>query len=219
MKPITLKARDGVIIHGYLILPVGIRSKNLPMVLNVHGGRWNRDFLGFNPEAQFFANRGYAFLQVNFRGSSGYGKKFLNAGNKEWGGKMHHDLIDLVNWAIKEGLADPNRIVIYGYPPYWEPFKKLLNEKVGNLETEKEFLKSQSPLFKVHNIKIPLLIAHGANNPRVKKFESKQIVNALKSQNIPYEYLLFPDERHGLVNPENRLKFYAKVEEFLSKYL
>lgn len=256
IKPISLSSRDGLTLHGYLTLPLGIEAKNLPMILNVHGGPWGRDIWGYDPEAQWFANRGYACLQINFRGSVGYGKKFLNAGNREWGRKMHDDLIDAVKWAIKEEIADPKRIAIYGssyggyaalvgaaftpdvfkcaaeacgpgnlitffesLSPYWEPMSKLLYNRIGNLDTEKEFLKSRSPLFKADKIKIPMLIAQGANDPRCKQSESEQIVSALRSKNIPVEYILFPDEGHGFVNPDNRLKFYAAVEIFLSRHL
>jgi len=114
MKPIEYTSRDGLKIHGYLTTPVGVPARNLPMVLFVHGGPWARDNWGYNPVHQWLANRGYAVLSVNFRGSTGYGKKFLNAGNREWAGKMHDDLIDGVNWAIKQGIADPKRIAIMG---------------------------------------------------------------------------------------------------------
>jgi len=114
MKPIIIKSRDGFDLHGYLTLPSGVASKNLPLVLFVHGGPWGRDTWGYNSYAQWFANRGYACLQVNFRASTGYGKKFLNAGNKQWGLKMHDDLIDAVDWAIQAGYADSRRIAIMG---------------------------------------------------------------------------------------------------------
>lgn len=114
VQPVVITSRDGLELHGYLTLPVGVKAKKLPMVLLVHGGPWYRDRWGFNPESQWFANRGYACLQVNFRGSTGYGKKFLNAGNKEWGLKMQDDLTDAVNWAVKKGYADPKRVAIYG---------------------------------------------------------------------------------------------------------
>lgn len=114
MKAVVIPARDGLKLNSYLTLPAGVPAKNLPMVLFVHGGPWARDNWGYNPYAQWFANRGYACLQVNFRGSTGYGKKFLNAGNKEWGLKMHDDLIDAVDWAIAQGYADPKRVAIYG---------------------------------------------------------------------------------------------------------
>ncbi|MBE3560624.1 MAG: S9 family peptidase [Ktedonobacteraceae bacterium] len=256
MQPVTFTARDGLTIHGYLTLPAGEQQTNLPMVLNVHGGPWARNTWGYNPEAQWFANRGYACLQINFRGSTGYGKDFLNAGNKEWGRNMHNDLVDGVNWAIQQGIADPRRVAIYGgsyggyaalvgatftpdlfccavdivgpsnlitliktIPPYWSTFLATFHKRVGNPDTEEEFLKSRSPLFKVDQIKIPMLIAQGANDPRVKQAESEQIVEAMKSKGINYEYMLFPDEGHGFAKPENRLKFYAAAEKFLAQYL
>jgi dipeptidyl aminopeptidase/acylaminoacyl peptidase len=256
MKPISFKARDGLTVHGYLTLPVGVEPKNLPMVLNVHGGPWYRDRWGYNSEAQWLANRGYACLQVNFRSSTGYGKEFLNAGDREWGAKSHYDLIDGVNWAIEQGYADTERVAIYGgsfggyaalagaaftpdvfacavdafgpsnlitliksIPPYWTPLLNVFNKRIGNVETEQEFLKSRSPLFKADQIRIPLLIAQGANDPRVKQAESEQIVNALREKGKPVEYMLFDDEGHGFARPENRLKFYAATEAFLAKHI
>ena len=256
MNPISFNSRDGLTIHGYITYPKGENRKKLPVVLNVHGGPWVRDTWGFDPESQWLADRGYACVQVNYRGSSGYGKKFLNAGNKEWGGKMHDDLVDTVDWLIKQGIAEPDKICIYGgsyggyaalvgatftpdvfscavsivgpsnlitfidtIPPYWSTFRSIMYKKVGNPETEEEFLKSRSPLFKVQNIKIPMLIAQGANDPRVNQDESEQIVSEMKRRNIEHEYLLFPDEGHGFAKPENRLKFYEAAEKFLAKHL
>ena len=256
MQAISFTSRDGLTIHGYLTLPPGQGKTNLPMVLNVHGGPQARDSWGYNPEAQWLANRGYACLQVNYRGSTGYGKAFQNAGNKEWGRKMHDDLVDAVAWAVKEGIADPKKVAIYGgsyggyaalvgatftpdlfccavdivgpsnlitlirsIPPYWSTFLASFYRRVGNPDTEEEFLKSRSPLFKVDQIKVPLLIAQGANDPRVKQAESEQIVEAMRSRGIDYEYLLFPDEGHGFAKPENRLKFYAAAEKFLARHL
>ncbi len=256
MEPVSFTSRDGLTIHGYITYPVGKGRRNLPMVLNVHGGPYYRDSWGYNPEAQWFANRGYVCLQVNFRGSTGYGKNFINAGDKEWGGKMHNDLVDAVNWAIEQGIADPKRVAIYGgsyggyaalvgatftpdlfccavdivgpsnlitwittLPPYWSAMLALLYKRIGNPDTEEEFLNSRSPLFKVDQIKIPMLIAQGANDPRVPQAESEQIVEALKEKGIEYEYMLFPDEGHGFAKPGNRLKFYAAAEKFLAKYL
>jgi dipeptidyl aminopeptidase/acylaminoacyl peptidase len=114
MQPVSFKAGDGLTIHGYLTAPVGVPRRNLPLVLVVHGGPWARDNWGYDPEAQLLANRGYAVLQVNYRGSTGYGKAFYNAAVKEWAGKMHSDLIDGVRWTIKEGIADSARVAIYG---------------------------------------------------------------------------------------------------------
>jgi dipeptidyl aminopeptidase/acylaminoacyl peptidase len=256
MQPISYQAQDGLTIHGYLTTPVGITAQNLPTVLLVHGGPWARDTWGYDPQAQWLANRGYAVLQVNFRGSTGYGKAFVNAGNREWAGKMHDDLIDAVNWLVQQGISDPQKIAIMGgsyggyatlvgltftpdvfacgvdivgpsnlitlmqsIPPYWEPLKANFYYRVGNLETEEEFLKSRSPLFFVDRITKPLLIAQGANDPRVKQAESEQIVEAMQKANKPVKYALYTDEGHGFARPENRLHFYAIAEEFLSKYL
>ena len=114
MKPIEYQSRDGLTIHGYLTLPKGRDPKNLPVVVNPHGGPWARDDWEFNPEVQFLANRGYAVLQMNFRGSTGYGRKFLEASFKQWGGTMQDDITDGVNWVIQQGIADPKRVAIYG---------------------------------------------------------------------------------------------------------
>lgn len=257
MQPISFKARDGLTIHGYLTLPVGRAAKNLPTVLFVHGGPWGRDAWGLNNSVQWLANRGYAVLQVNFRGSTGYGKAFLNAGDGEWAGKMHDDLIDGKAWAIGQGYADPKKICIMGgsyggyatlvgvtftpdeftcgvdivgpsnlvtllhnIPPYWVPIRSLLTKRVGgDPKKDEEFLKARSPLFKAHQITVPLLIAQGANDPRVKQVESDQIVEAMRKNNLPVEYLLFPDEGHGFARPENRLKFHAAAEQFLARWL
>jgi len=113
MDPISFTASDGLEIHGYLSLPENV-DQPMPLVLYVHGGPWTRDVWGFNATAQWLANRGYACLQVNFRGSTGYGKSFLNAGDREWGGRMQDDLSDAVHWAIEEGIADPDRVAIFG---------------------------------------------------------------------------------------------------------
>jgi dipeptidyl aminopeptidase/acylaminoacyl peptidase len=255
MEPIAYTARDGLTIHGYLTKPIGV-STPVPTVLLVHGGPWGRDTWGYDPEAQWLANRGYAVLQINFRGSAGYGKAFLNAGNREWATKMHDDLLDGVNWLVETGISQQDKIAIMGgsyggyaalvgvtftpdvfacavdivgpsnlitllqtIPPYWEPIKAIFYHRVGNLETEPEFLKSRSPLFFVDRIQKPLLIAQGANDPRVKVSESEQIVNAMKQAGKPVEYVLYEDEGHGFARPENRLHFYAIAEEFLAKYL
>lgn len=256
MEPISYEARDGLTIHSYLTTPVGIPTQNLPTVLLVHGGPWARDTWGFSPTAQWLANRGYAVLQVNFRGSTGYGKAFLNAGNREWAAKMHDDLIDAVNWLVEQGISDPQKIAIMGgsyggyatlvgltftpevfaagvdivgpsnlitligtIPPYWEPMRAALYHRIGNLETEEEFLKSRSPLFFADRIQKPLLIGQGANDPRVKQSESDQIVNAMQQAGLPVQYALYTDEGHGFARPENRLHFFAIAEEFLAKYL
>jgi len=265
MHPVVIKSRDGLDLVSYLSLPLDALmnenkqfEKPLPMVLLVHGGPWVRSTWGYDPQHQWFANRGYAVLDVNYRGSTGFGKTFVNAGNKEWGAKMHDDLIDGVNWAIGEGIADAKRVAIYGgsyggyaalvgmtftpdvfacgvsivgpsslvtllnsLPPYWEPAVQMFVNRVGDHRTEegRDFLLSRSPLTHVDQIRHPLLIGQGANDPRVKKEESDQIVKAMQEKNIPVTYVVFPDEGHGFARPENRLAFSAVVEAFLAEQL
>ncbi|MGI8684560.1 MAG: S9 family peptidase [Acidimicrobiales bacterium] len=255
-EPFSFTARDGLEIAGYLTFPAGSDRRDLPTVLNVHGGPWARDEWGFNPEAQWLANRGYLAVQVNFRGSTGYGKDFLGAGDREWAGKMHDDLVDAVSWVVDRGFADPSRVAIYGgsyggyaalvgatftpdlfrcavdivgpsslqtliesIPPYWAPMIAQFHTRVGNPDTEPEFLWSRSPLSRVDAVQIPLLIAQGANDPRVKQAESEQFVAALREKGIDHQYLLFEDEGHGFAKPENRLRFYAAAEQFLARHL
>ena len=256
MQPIQYTSRDGLIIHGYLTLPRELPSKDLPVVINPHGGPWARDYWGYNPEVQFLANRGYAVLQMNFRGSTGYGRKFWELGFKEWGRKMQDDITDGVNWLTEKGIADPDRIGIYGgsyggyaalaglaftpdlyacgvdyvgvsnilswfeaIPLYWEPLRDMFYEMVGDPEKEMELLKAASPLFHVDNIKVPLFIAQGANDPRVPKAESDQMVEALKVRGIEVPYMVKENEGHGFANEENRFDFYRAMEKFLGKYL
>ncbi len=255
MQPITFQARDHMTLYGYLTLPAGREPRRLPTILLVHGGPWTRDSWGLQPTVQWLANRGYAVLQINYRGSTGYGKAYLNAGNREWANKMHTDLLDGKEWLVRQGYADPQKVAIFGgsyggyatlvgltftpdafccgvdivgpsnlftllktLPPYWGPLKAIMDLRVGKLD-EVEFLKSRSPLFKADQIKKPLLIAQGANDPRVKQAESDQIVAAMREKKLPVEYLLFNDEGHGFARPENRLKFYAAAENFLAQYL
>jgi dipeptidyl aminopeptidase/acylaminoacyl peptidase len=256
MEPFSFTARDGLTIHGYVTFPVGGARSGLPAVLNVHGGPQARDVWGFDAETQWLANRGYLSVQVNYRGSTGYGKSFVAAGDREWGAKMHDDLLDAVAYVVSAGWADPSRVAIYGgsyggyaalvgaaftpdafrcavdivgpsnlktlletIPPYWAPMRAQLYKRVGNPETDADFLWSRSPLSRAADIRIPLLIAQGANDPRVKQAESEQIVAALEAAGIDHEYMLFPDEGHGFAKPENRLKFYAAAERFLAKHL
>ena len=256
MEPFSFTARDGLTIHGYASFPPDTERAGLPTVLNVHGGPWHRDTWGFRPEAQWLANRGYLCLQVNYRGSTGYGKGFVNAGDREWGAKMQDDLTDTVAYAVEQGWADPKRVAIYGgsyggyaalvgatftpevyccavdivgpsslktlidnIPPYWAPQLAQLIRRVGDPEKDTEFLWSRSPLSRAEKVAIPLLIAQGANDPRVKQAESEQIVAAMEAAGIDHEYMLFPDEGHGFAKPENRMIFYAAAEKFLARHL
>ena len=258
MKPIVYKSRDGFDIHGYLTVPKGVKEKNLPVLCMVHGGPWSRDEWGYDPYSQFFANRGYAVFQMNFRGSSGYGKAFLNAGNKQWGDAMQNDITDGVEYLVKKGIADPKQIAIFGgsyggyatlaglaftpdlyaagisyvgpsniitllnsIPPYWAVLKTLFNERVGDPSKpeDAERLKRQSPLFSAEKIKAPLLVVQGANDPRVKKAESDQIVVALRDLGRDVEYIVAPDEGHGFAGVDNRTAFSVAAEKFLAKHL
>ncbi|HTX00484.1 MAG TPA: S9 family peptidase [Acidimicrobiales bacterium] len=256
MEPFVLTSRDGLELHGYATFPLDGPRQGCPTVLDVHGGPWARDSWGFQPEVQWLANRGYLCLQVNFRGSTGYGKSFLNAGDREWGAKMHDDLLDTLAYAVGQGWTDPAKVAIFGgsyggyaalvgaaftpevfccavdvvgpsnlitlietIPPYWAPLIAQFHRRVGNPETDRDFLWSRSPLSRAEDITIPLLIAQGANDPRVKQAESEQIVAALDKAGIAHEYLLFPDEGHGFAKPENRLRFFAAAEAFFAEHL
>ena len=256
VKPVEYKSRDGLTIHGYLTLPKGIEAKNLPVVINPHGGPWARDSWGYNGETQFLANRGYAVLQMNFRGSTGYGKEFWLKGAKEWGKKMQDDITDGVQWLITEGIADPKRVAIYGgsyggyatlagvafspdlyccavdyvgvsnmftfmktIPPYWEPYKAMFYELVGDPVKDSALLAEVSPAFHADKIKAPLFIAQGANDPRVNKAESDQMVEALKKRGIEVEYMVKDDEGHGFANEKNSIDFYKAMESFFARHL
>jgi dipeptidyl aminopeptidase/acylaminoacyl peptidase len=261
----VVKSRDGLDLLCYLSLPPGTDPDNdgrpnqpVPMVLDVHGGPWARDSWGLNSYHQWLANRGYAVLSVNYRGSTGFGKEFINAANGEWAGKMHDDLVDAVQWAIDEKIALPDKVATMGgsyggyatlvgltftpelfacgvdivgpsslvtllqhVPPYWMPFMPVMKVRVGDVDTEEgraELLK-RSPLTRVDKIQRPLLIAQGANDPRVTQLEADQIVAAMKEKNIPVTYVLYPDEGHGFARPENSKSFNAVTEAFLAEQL
>jgi dipeptidyl aminopeptidase/acylaminoacyl peptidase len=258
MKAIRYKSSDGLEIPAYLTLPKGVAPTGLATIVMPHGGPWARDSWGFGNLSQFLANRGYAVLQPNFRGSVGFGKKFLNAGNKEWGDRMQDDITWGVKHLVAQGIADPKRIGIMGgsyggyatlagvaftpdvyaaavsivgpsnlitlldsIPPYWEAGRIMFYERMGNPTTAlgKRQLERQSPLFSANKIKTPLLVAQGANDPRVKKAESEQIVIALRDRGFPVEYLLAPDEGHGFARPVNNMALFASAEAFFAKHL
>lgn len=258
MKPMSYLSRDGLLIHAYLTLPKGVDPYNLPLIALPHGGPWVRDTWSYDGEVQLLANRGYAVLQMNYRGSTGYGKKFMNAGNKQWGDAMQNDITDGVSFLIKQGIVDPKRVGIFGgsyggyatlaglaftpdlyaagisyvgpsnlitllksFPPYWVTDKGRMNEMVGDPDNPEDLsrLKRQSPLFSARNITAPLLVVQGANDPRVKKAESDQIVIALRTLGRDVEYIVAPDEGHGFLNGENRIAFAVAMEKFLSKHL
>jgi len=263
MHGVVIPTRDGLELVSYLTLPVesdpdqdGQPASPVPLVMLVHGGPWGRDTFGYQGTVQWLANRGYGVLQVNFRSSTGFGKDFLNAGNEEWAGAMHNDLLDAKKWAVEQGITHADKVAIMGgsyggyatlvgltftpdefscgvdivgpsnlttllesIPPYWESGKKLFGRAIGDPETEagRSLLKERSPLTRVDQINKPLLIGQGANDPRVKQAESDQIVDAMKSRDIPVTYVLYPDEGHGFQKPENNLSFFAVAEAFLAE--
>jgi len=257
MKPISYTSRDGLTINGYLTLPLGVEAKDLPVVINPHGGPWARDTWGYNPEVQLLANRGYAVLQMNFRGSTGYGKEFWEISFKQWGQTMQDDITDGVHWLIEQGIADPDRIAIYGgsyggyatlagitktpdlyaaaidyvgvsnlftfmetIPPYWEPYKKMLYEMVGDPKTKDSIMmRENSPVFHTDKIKATLFVAQGANDPRVVQDESDQMVEAIEKNGVQVQYMLKENEGHGFRNEENRFDFYKAMTDFLDKNL
>jgi dipeptidyl aminopeptidase/acylaminoacyl peptidase len=257
MDSVVIKARDGLEMPCYVTKPLNATGA-VPLVVLVHGGPWARDDWGYDAEAQWLSNRGYAVLQVNFRSSTGFGKSFTSKGNLEWGRKMHEDLLDAVQWAVKEGIADPAKVAIYGgsyggyaalwgatqsadvfkcavdivgpsnletllasFPAYWASFMEIAYRQVGDPRTDdgRALLKERSPLTHVDKIKIPVLIAQGEKDPRVKLAESEQIVAAMKEKGLPYIYMLFKDEGHGFARPENKFAFYALAERFLAEHL
>ena len=254
MESLDLKARDGRRLPAYLTrTPISARSGPQPLVLLVHGGPQARDYWGFNPIHQLLANRGYHVLSVNYRGSTGFGKDHLLAGEGEWYARMQDDLVDAVRWAVDERIADPDRLVIMGasyggyaalagltrdpdlfaaaiaevgpsnlrtllesIPPYWESGRTILERMIG---VGKVDLDAISPIQHVDRIERPLLLGHGANDPRVKLTESETIAAAMAERQLPIDFVVFPDEGHGLANPSNALAMYALVEAFLSQHV
>lgn len=259
MHPVCYTTRDGLQIEAYLTLPDGLTpdtAKQLPIVVNPHGGPWARDCWGYSSEVQFLSNRGYAVFQMNFRGSTGYGRHFLEASYKQWGLKMQDDITDGVKWLIEKGIANPNRIAIYGgsyggyatlagltftpdlyacgidyvgvsnlftfmqtIPPYWRPMLEMMYEQVGHPEHDADQLAATSPALHADKIKVPLFVAQGANDPRVNKAESDQMVEALRQRGVVVEYMVKDNEGHGFHNQENRFDFYRAMERFLKAHL
>ena len=260
MNPVTFTTRDGLLIEAYLSLPPGVElnaiDAPLPVIVNPHGGPWTRDDWGFSSEVQFLCSRGYAVFQLNFRGSTGYGREFLEKSYKQWGLAMQDDITDGVHWLIDSGIADPKRIAIYGasyggyatlagvcftpdlyccaidyvgvsnlltflqtIPPYWRSMLEMMYEQVGHPERDRAQLEATSPALNANAIRCPLFIAQGANDPRVNKDESDQMVAALRSRGVEVEYMVKDNEGHGFANQENRFDFYRAVERFLQTHV
>lgn len=256
VKMVSFPAKDGLLLRGYLTLPAGVEPKNLPMVVTVHDGPWARDGFLFSNEAQWLANRGYAVLQVNYRGSVGFGKAHMQAGDREWGGKMLEDLVEAKQWAVAEGFADAQRVGVYGagyggyavlsalafmphefacgidlfgpsnlstfvksIPERFRLIRTMFERRVGNPDSESEFLKSRSPLFRADRIRKPLLIAQGALDSRSPSEETQALVTAVKKGGGVVEVIVFEDEANGFSTAANALKFYGTCERFLAKHL
>ncbi len=256
-KPVSYQARDGLTLHGYLTLPAGRAAKGLPLIIHPHGGPYGiRDDWGFNPEVQFYANRGFAVLQVNYRGSGGYGHWFEAAGFKKWGLEMQDDLTDGVKWAIAEGIADPALIVISGasyggyatmaglvYTPELYiaginyvgvvniedlipkaiPARRMhwMHTRLGDLAKaeDRERIRATSPVHFADRVRVPLLMAYGRNDPRVRIHHAYDIERALKRANVPYKLMVERDEGHGFRDEEKRIAFYKEVDAFLKQYV
>lgn len=270
MLPVTYTTSDHLTIEAYLSLPATPKpAAGWPLVVIPHGGPWARNSWGYNSEVQFLCSRGYAVFQMNFRGSTGYGRRHLEASYKQWGLKMQDDITEGIHWLIGGGadhqalpadapppLVDPRRIAIYGgsyggyaalagicftpqlyrcavdyvgvsnlltfmdtIPPYWRPMLAMMHEQVGHPVDDRRQLEATSPALHADRIKCPLFIAQGANDPRVNRAESDQMVQALRDRGIDVEYMVKDNEGHGFQCQENRYDFYRAMERFFAKHL
>jgi dipeptidyl aminopeptidase/acylaminoacyl peptidase len=258
-SPIQFTSRDGLTLHGYLTLPAGAQPRQLPTVLYVHGGPWARDYwAGGDPMPYFLANRGYAVLQVNYRGSSGYGRAFQDAARGEFAAKMHDDLIDGVDHLVAQGITDPNKTAIMGAsyggyatlvgmtftperfscgvslvgmsdlasllantPPYWELGKPWWVRFVGDPVNARDraVMESKSPLYRAKDVRGPVLLLHGVNDPRVKLDQSTRMADALKAAGKEVELVVYKSAGHGFQKWNDKLSYYRHTEDFLSRCL
>ncbi len=266
MHPLELKSSDGKTLVSYLTLPPGSDpdgdgrpDEAVPMLLWVHGGPWARDSYGYDTIHQWMANRGYAVLSVNYRGSTGFGKDFTNAAVGEFAGKMHTDLTDAVDWAVAEGIAQEDKVAIGGgsyggyatligvtftpdkfacgvdivgpsslatliesFPEYWKPFLAGTWFRYVGDPSDPEAraaMIERSAISRIDDIRVPLLVGQGGNDPRVTKPEADTLVAAMQAKDLPVTYINYPDEGHGFQKPENRLSFFAAMEGFLGECL
>ncbi len=253
---VRFKSFDGIEIPSLLYKPHQANGIKVPALVEVHGGPGGQSRIGYDPLIQFLVNHGYAVLQVNNRGSSGYGKTFYRADDRKHG---REDLMDCVKgkeYLASTGFVDPGRIGIMGgsyggymvlaalafqpdaflvgvdifgvanwvrtlrsIPPWWTAFRDALYAELGNPETDEEYLRGISPLFHASNIKKPLIVLQGANDPRVLKVESDEIVEAVRKNGVPVDYIVFDDEGHGFTKKVNRVKGYQAILDFLAKHL
>jgi len=258
LDPVSLVASDGLNLHGYLATPAIAEPGPLPTVLLVHGGPWSRDTWAFDTMTQFLANRGYAVLRVNYRGSEGYGRKHRDAAVGEFAGAMHQDLIDAVNWAVENKITDPDHVAIMGgsyggyaalvgmtmtpgvfacavdvvgvtdlaslledVPPYWETYLPLWHKFVGDPSNpvDRADMDKRSPINYAARADGPILIIHGANDPRVRLDQSDRMVRALEDAGKPVEYHVIKKEGHGFGHWKNQLSYLRKSEDFLADCL
>ena len=257
VKPVVYTARDGLEIHGYLTLPSGVPAKNLPTIMSIHGGPWSRDDWGYSSVIQWLANRGYAVFQVNYRGSTGFGKNHLNAGIGQWGvGSMQNDVSDAVAWIVARGIADPKRVAITGYsyggyatlagvtftpdlyacavvgsgisnvktffetlPPWWGPIRTRWIRRIGVDLNNEETVRRISPYYHAAQIKAPVLIFHGMNDPRVKFAEAEQILKVLRDLKRDVQLIAFPEGGHGSWGGADAMEELGRTEAFLAKHL
>ena len=257
LDTLTVRARDGRPIPCYLALPPGVPPRNLPLVVIPHGGPWFRNHWAWDPEVQLLANRGYAVIEPQFRGSAGFGLDHLLAAKHEFGpGKVFTDLVDAADALVARGIVDGKRVGIMGgsfggysalgalafapgkfacavdvvgpsdlatlfrtFPPYWGPRKQRWINWMGDVENDDALNRRLSPLYHAEKMRAPLLIAHGANDPRVKLAASEAIAKALRDRGVTVDFIVYPDEGHGFGRAENNLDFYGRVEEFLARHL
>jgi dipeptidyl aminopeptidase/acylaminoacyl peptidase len=255
IEAVGYPARDGLQIPAYLTRPLGRGEKGLPLVVMPHGGPFMRDKGEYDPWVQFLANRGYVVLQPNFRGSTGYGRAYVDAASGEFGRKMQDDVDDGVAWLVRRGLVDPKRICIMGAsyggyaamwaaarnsdiyrcaisfagisdirpmlrydPAGWVPRRyyrdwrdRIRGDSAINLE-------SVSPLAHAGNIRIPMLIAHGEDDKRVPPSQSRRLHEALERAGRAHEYVIYPEEGHGLSKTEHAVDFLKRLDSFLATH-
>ncbi|MEJ8280876.1 S9 family peptidase [Pseudonocardia spirodelae] len=258
-EAVTVTARDGLEMLAYLTLPAGVAPEGLPLILMPHGGPWARDWWGLDPGVQLWANRGYAVLQPQFRGSSGFGRAHMEAAIGEFAGAMHDDLVDAVDWAVARGIADPERVAMFGgsYGGYatlvgaaFTPDRFAaavsyvgISNLANFMRTVPEFAKpgltgnwyryvgdpadpaqeadmlARSPITRAGDIRTPLMVVQGANDVRVVRAESDNLVAALRGRGVDVEYLVFDDEGHAIVNQENLVTMFETADAFLATHL
>jgi dipeptidyl aminopeptidase/acylaminoacyl peptidase len=255
MQRVSYTTRDGLEIAAYLTVPKDAETRKLPVIVLPHGGPWARDWKRYDPEVQLFANRGFAVFQMNFRGSTGYGSAFHRKGYREWGQAIQDDITDGVKWLIEQGIADPDRIGIYGAsfggyaamlglaktPDLYRAgasyagvmdIKTMISDDrryewlvawhkpmVGGSSGDDKRLKRHSPVRRASKIRVPVLLAHGADDQRVHVKHSRRMAKALRDSGADVEFLEFEDEIHGFLLERSRVQFYEQLLAFFERNL